>query len=74
MRINGDLIAQFRNDAGLTQEALAKIAKMSVWTLRYYENNNGSSVSQGLYKIAKALNKDIELFVIENEDVELWEN
>ena len=55
MRI-GSVLRQAREDAGLSQEELAKAAKLSRIYISYLENDKSSPTLDALFRIAAVMN------------------
>jgi DNA-binding XRE family transcriptional regulator len=70
----GEQQAEFRRQAGMTQQRLAEATGINVWTLRGYEQNRREPNWKAALKVARALGVTVEAFAdctsLHDEDAE----
>jgi transcriptional regulator with XRE-family HTH domain len=60
-------LKQLRQDAGLSQEALARAIGMSVSTVHDYEQGRKEPLMRSAFKLARALGVDCRVFDTEDD-------
>ena len=66
-------LQRFRNDSGLSQEALAKLTGMARNTIARYESGESPPSFEAIEKLAEALGLDETTLLTDPEVISIWE-